>query len=102
MGVLLGFGQIFEGVPGEIPQALKCYELDDGTHAVLLRESVKEVWGGALKLGASSLMGSHGFYLQEFLNVWHEGGFTEKVQPEWIVIPAKRRRQRSRTSVNSD
>lgn len=102
MGVLIGFGQILEEVPSELPAALKAYELDDGTHAVLLKESVKEVWGGALKLGASSLMSSHAFYLQEFLNVWHEGGLLEKIQPEWIVLPAKRRRQRSRIGYDAD
>lgn len=90
--MLIGFGQILEEIPDNLPHTLKSYELDDGRYAVLLRESVKEEIG-ALRLGVSTLMNAHNSHLQEFVNACLQMRTNFQIRPEWIALPALRKRR---------
>ena len=92
MGVLIGFGQILEEIPVNLPDVLKSYDLDDGRYAVLLRESVKEE-SGALRLGVSTLMNAHNSHLQEFVNACLQMRAEFQILPEWIALPARKKRK---------
>jgi hypothetical protein len=92
MGVLIGFGQIVDEHPGELPHSLKSYDLEDGSYAVLLQESIKEEFG-AMKLGVSTLMNAHNLHLQEFVNACLQVNTKFQIRPEWIALPALRKRR---------
>lgn len=88
MGVLIGFGQILKEVPENLPHSMKCYDLHNGSYAVLLCESVKEGGNGAMLLGVSTLMTAHNAYLQEFVNLCLQMRVNFQIRPEWIALPA--------------
>ena len=90
MGVLIGFGQILEEIPVNLPHVLKSYELDDGKYAVFLQESIKEE-SGSLRLGVSTLMNAHNAHLQEFVNACLQMRIEIQIRPEWIALPARKR-----------
>lgn len=92
MGVLVGFGQILEEVPEGLHKSLKSYELEDGNYAILLCDSVREEFNGAMKLGVSTMMSSHNTHLQEFVNAILASQIKIPIKPEWIALPARRRR----------
>jgi len=92
MGVLVGFGQILKEVPENLPHSLKSYNLDNGSYAVLLEESVKEGGNGAVLLRVSTLMNAHNAHLQEFVNACLQMRVEFQIRPEWIALPALNRR----------
>lgn len=85
MSVFVAFGQVVNELPTLTNDNLLTWQ-QGSSWAIVLKETVRDIGPGIYPIGVSTLVASHGNYLQDFVNALVAEGLTLAIAPDWIII----------------